>query len=147
MLCEAEHEVDEAVDGDVACEMLQDQAYDLMLTDLRMGDTDGLDVLRRAKEVTPLIEVIMMTAYATIESAVEVMRVGAHDYLQKPISEEELLVKVDRALRTRVLTGQLSAMAADFRERYHFDNIIGRSAPIRDMLGGSFASRPRMPRF
>ena len=135
VLSETSHEIDEAADGDVACEMLQKEAFDLVLTDLRMGDTSGLDVLRHAKESSPLTEVIMMTAHATIESAVEAMRVGAHDYIQKPVSEEELLAKIERALRTRTLAGQLSAMAADFRERYHFDNIIGRSAPIRDMLG------------
>ena len=135
MLTDAGHEIDEAGDGDTACAMVVEQVYDLVLTDLRMGDTDGLDVLKRAKETSPLTEVVMMTAYGTIESAVEAMRVGAHDYVQKPFSEEELLVKVQRALRTRSLAGQLSAMAAEFRERYHFDNIIGRSAAIRDVLG------------
>jgi two-component system response regulator HydG len=75
-----------------------------------------------------------MTAYGTIESAVEARRSGAHDYLQKPFTEEELLVKVQKAVEKRHLAGEVTAMAAEFRERYRFDNIIGRSAGIRDVL-------------
>ena len=130
----AGHEVEEAADGDSACQAVQSMGFDLVLTDLRMGETDGLEVLRYVKEHFPLTEVLLMTAYGTIESAVEAMRLGAHDYLQKPFAEEELLMKVDRALEKRKLAGQVSLLAAEFRERYHFENIIGRSQAIRDVL-------------
>ena len=129
------HEVDEAEDGDVACERVGTEGYDLVLTDLKMGATDGIAVLRHTKEVSPLTEVILMTAYGTIESAVEAMRIGAHDYISKPFAEKELLMKVARAAQTRKLHGEVTAMAADFRERYRFENIIGRSQAIRDVLG------------
>jgi two-component system response regulator HydG len=76
-----------------------------------------------------------MTAYGTIESAVEAMRIGAYDYIQKPFTEDELLVKVQRAVEKRKLAGQVNAMATEFRERFHFDNIIGRSGAVRDVLG------------
>jgi two-component system response regulator HydG len=76
-----------------------------------------------------------MTAYGTIESAVEAMRIGAYDYIQKPFTEEELLVKVQKAVERRHLTGEVSLLAQEFRERYRFENIIGRSAAIRDVLG------------
>jgi two-component system response regulator HydG len=76
-----------------------------------------------------------MTAFGTIEDAVEAMRFGAHDFVQKPFVEEELLVKVARAARRRQLAGERRAVAADFRERYNFGNIIGQSAEIRDILG------------
>ncbi|MCB9661451.1 MAG: sigma-54 dependent transcriptional regulator [Polyangiales bacterium] len=131
----ADHHVEEAENGDVACERVAEEAFDLVLTDLKMGTTDGLAVLRKTREASPLTEVIVMTAYGTIESAVEAMRLGAHDYIQKPFEEEELLMKVARAVRARKLAGQVSAMAAEFRERYHFENIIGRSGAIRDVLG------------
>jgi two-component system response regulator HydG len=134
MLRGAGHEVSEAGDGEEACERVQGESYDLVLTDLKMGGKDGIEVLRHAKDVSPLTEVIVMTAYGTIESAVEAMRVGAYDYIQKPFSEEELLVKVDRAVEKRTLAGEVKAMAAEFRERYGFDNIIGRSSAIRDVL-------------
>ncbi|MBO6937212.1 MAG: sigma-54-dependent Fis family transcriptional regulator [Deltaproteobacteria bacterium] len=135
MLRGAGHDVDEAEDGDVACEKVVEDSYDLVLTDLKMGATDGMAVLRHAREKSPLTEVIVMTAYGTIESAVEAMRVGAHDYIQKPFAEEALLVKVEKALEKRQLAGEVSVMAAEFRDRYKFENIIGRSQAIRDVLG------------
>ncbi|MEM9072380.1 MAG: sigma-54 dependent transcriptional regulator [Myxococcota bacterium] len=129
------HDVEEAVDGDEGRQRIEGDRYDLVLTDLKMGATSGMDVLRHAREVSPLTEVIVMTAYGTIESAVEAMRRGAHDYIQKPFAEDELMVKVERALEKRQLASEVSVMAAEFRDRYHFENIIGRSQAVRDVLG------------
>jgi two-component system response regulator HydG len=134
MLRGAGQDVDEAENGEAAVDRMSAEVYDLVLTDLKMGSTDGLDVLRAAKEVSQLTEVIVMTAYGTIESAVEAMRIGAYDYIQKPFTEQELLLKVQKAVEQRRLAGEMSVMAAEFRERYKFDNIIGRSAAIRDVL-------------
>jgi two-component system response regulator HydG len=135
MLRGAGHDVDEAENGEAAVDRIAAEVYDLVLTDLKMGGTDGLDVLRSAKEISQLTEVIVMTAYGTIESAVEAMRTGAYDYIQKPFTEQELLLKVQKAVEQRRLAGEMSVMAAEFRERYKFDNIIGRSGAIRDVLG------------
>jgi two-component system response regulator HydG len=135
MLRYAGHDVTEAADGEEACERILGESFDLVLTDLKLGGKDGIEVLRSVKEVSPLTEVIVMTAYGTIESAVEAMRIGAYDYIQKPFGEKELLLKVERALEKRKLAGEVKAMAAEFRERYGFDNIVGRSAAIRDVLG------------
>src|SRR6476661_4647106 len=129
------YEVDEAADGEQGAASGSTGAFDLVLTDLRMGQKDGIDVLRAIKEKQPMTEVIVMTAYGTIESAVEAMRLGAHDYIQKPFTEQELLVKVQKALERRRLAGEVSLLAAEFRERYRFENIIGRSAAIREVLG------------
>jgi two-component system response regulator HydG len=134
MLRGSGYDVDEAEHGEAAVERLQAEVYDLVLTDLKMGTTDGLAVLRAAKELSQLTEVIVMTAYGTIESAVEAMRFGAHDYIQKPFTEQELLLKVQKAVEQRRIAGEMSVMAAEFRERYKFENIIGRSAAIRDVL-------------
>jgi two-component system response regulator HydG len=135
MLGDAGYEVVEAYDGEHACDMVGGDAFDLVLTDLKMGSTDGIDVLRHSKEVAPLTEVIVMTAYGTIETAVEAMKLGAHDYIQKPFSEQELLIKVQKAMEKRHLAGEVSLLAAEFRERYRFENIIGRSGAVRDVLG------------
>ncbi len=126
--------VDEAEDGNQASEMGAAEGYDVVLTDLRLGTPDGMEVLRAIKEAQPRSEVIVMTAYGTIESAVEAMRLGAFDYLQKPFSEPELLLKVQKALESRKLRGQVEAFAQEFRERYGFDNIIGRSEAVRNLL-------------
>ena len=84
MLRGSGHDVEEAAEGDTACEKIATEAYDLVITDLRMGGTTGIDVLHHTKTAAPLTEVIVLTAYCTIESAVAAMRVGAHDYLPKP---------------------------------------------------------------
>jgi two-component system response regulator HydG len=134
MLRGAGYEVEEAADGAQGSDIGAKGAYDVVLTDLRMGPIDGLAVLRAVKEAQAMTEVIVMTAYGTIESAVDAMRVGAFDYIQKPFTEHELLLKVEKALESRRLLGQVQAFATEFREKYRFENIIGRSQAIRDVL-------------
>ena len=134
MLRSAGYEVDEAADGMEGRERVQTGAYDIVITDLRMGDHDGIEVLRGVKETQPMTEVIVMTAYGTIESAVEAMRLGAFDYIQKPFTEQELTVKVHKALESRRLHGQMQLFAQEFKERYHLENVVGRSQAIRDVL-------------
>src|SRR5438874_437717 len=131
MLRGAGYEVDEAVDGEQGCERASTGAYDIVLTDLRMGTKDGMDVLRATKDALPLTEVIVMTAYGTIESAVEAMRLGAFDYIQKPFTEQELLVKVSKALDNRRMAGEIGFLASEFKDRYKFENIVGRSQSVR----------------
>lgn len=134
MLRGSGYDVDEADSGERGKQLGTSGAYDIVLTDLRMGGQDGIEVLRAIKQSQDLTEVIVMTAYGTIESAVEAMRLGAFDYIQKPFTEEELVVKVSRALETRRLQGQVQAFAREFKEKYHFDNIIGRSQAMRNVL-------------
>jgi two-component system response regulator HydG len=129
------YEVEAAANGREGQELGIAGAYDLILTDLRMGELDGIDVLRAIKQAQPLTEVIVMTAYGTIESAVEAMKLGAFDYIQKPFSEQELLVRTSKAIETRRLHGQVQLFAQEFKERYHFENIVGRSQAIREVLG------------
>jgi two-component system response regulator HydG len=133
MLLQEGYAVDQADGGEAACELVQSSGYDLVITDLRMGDVGGLEVLRRTRESSPTTPVIVMTAFGTIEDAVEAMRFGAHDFVQKPFVEDELLTKVARASRSR--EDGIDASSAEFRQRYNFGNIIGHSAAIRDILG------------
>jgi two-component system response regulator HydG len=135
MLRGAGYEVDEAADGEQGSERGGTEAFDVVLTDLRMGTKDGIDVLRAIKDTQPMTEVIVMTAYGTIESAVEAMRLGAFDYIQKPFTEQELLVKVQKALDNRRLAGEVAFLASEFKDRYKFENIIGQSRAVREVLG------------
>ncbi len=134
MLRGAGYEVDEAASGVQGAELGSAGAYDAVVTDLRMEGCDGLDVLRAIKRAQPMTEVIVMTAWGTIESAVEAMRLGACDYLQKPFGEDELLLKLAKAVESRRLHGEVQLFAEEFRKKYHVENIIGRSQPIRDVL-------------
>ena len=135
MLRGAGYEVEEAGDGVQGADLGGRGAYDLVLTDLRMGSQDGIGVLRAVKESEANTQVIVMTAYGTIESAVEAMKLGAFDYIQKPFTEQELLVKVERAIDQRRLTGQVQLFATEFKEKYKFENIVGRSQAVRDVMG------------
>ncbi len=135
MLRGAGFEVDEAQSGEEGCERGASGAYDIVVTDLRMGSKDGIDVLRAVKTAQPMTEIIVMTAYGTIESAVEAMRYGAFDYIQKPFTEQELLVKVNKALENRRLAGEVAFLASEFKDRYKFENIVGRSRSVREVLG------------
>jgi two-component system response regulator HydG len=135
MLRGAGHEVSECATSGEALAMHARTPFELVLTDLRLDGGDGLGLLRRLRALPAAPEVIVVTAYSTIESAVEAMRTGAFDYLPKPFSPSELSVRVERALETSRLRRDVVALAAEFRDRYRFENIVAKSAPMRELLG------------
>ncbi|HVP66986.1 MAG TPA: sigma-54 dependent transcriptional regulator [Anaeromyxobacteraceae bacterium] len=134
VLRQAGYDVTEAADGESALQRIAAEPFDVVLTDLRMGELGGMEVLRSAIELSPSVQVIVMTAYGSIESAVEAMRRGAYDYISKPFKEEELRLRVERAVEKRRLLGQVSLLAGDFRDRYGLEHIVGRSAALREVL-------------
>ena len=98
MLKDYGHQVDEASDGEAALEMIENIPYDLVITDIKMPGMDGMELFRTLRENNILCPLIFITAFATIESAVEAMRDGAVDYITKPFEEERLLLTVERTL-------------------------------------------------
>jgi DNA-binding NtrC family response regulator len=134
---EAGHDVTEAADGTQALSALEQQAFDLVITDYKMPGCDGLEVVRRVRMINDTTPVIMVTAYGTVEGAVQAMRLGAFDYIQKPFNLEELELKAQRAFEHRRLISRLQEF--DRRELVgRFDNIIGESPAMRrifDVVG------------
>ncbi len=128
------YEVVEAESGEVALSRLLDEPFDVVLTDLKMTPLDGLAVLRGAIEISAQTQVIVMTAYGTVESAVAAMKLGACDYLPKPFQDSELLVRVQRALERRRLEVDNSLLRDEFRARYKLDALVGRSEKMRELL-------------
>jgi two-component system response regulator HydG len=128
------YDVAEAESGEVALSKLLDEPFDLVVTDLKMAPLDGLAVLRGALEISPSTQVIVMTGYGTVESAVDAMQKGAYDYISKPFTESELLVRVQRALEKRRLLVDVGLFSDEFRQRYKLDALVGRSAPMRELL-------------
>ena len=100
----AGYEVREASSADEALKILSTANVDLVITDIRMPGKDGIELLRRAKATSPDLEVIMMTAYASVETAIEAMKSGARDYITKPFSRDEVLLRVERVLKERELS-------------------------------------------
>src|SRR5512133_3543904 len=144
LLRQAGHTVEEAESGGVAIRRVREEPFDVVLTDLRMPDVDGMEVLRAVREHAPDTQVIVMTGYGTIESAVEAMRRGALDYVSKPFKEDELLLRIARAVDRRRLRGQIHLLADDFRRRYGLEHIVGTSPAIRDVLEGKQRVAPAL---
>jgi two-component system response regulator HydG len=109
-LREAGHQVVEAVGGKIALELIERSVFDLVLTDLRMDEVDGLEVLQGVKRIAPETEVIVMTAHGTLESGVAAIKAGALDFLLKPIKPEEMMLVVDQALEHRRRSDRLSRL-------------------------------------
>src|SRR4051812_6401116 len=134
VLRQAGYDVVEAESGEAALSRLLADPFDVVLTDLKMAPLDGLAVLRGALEISPSTQVIVMTGYGTVESAVVAMQHGAYDYVSKPFKESELLMRVQRALEKRRLLVDVGLFSDEFRQRYKLDNLVGRSAPMRELL-------------
>ena len=134
-LTAAGHDVDEAANGNAALERLHDGYFDVVVSDLKMGGSDGLDVLRTTKTLHPTASVILMTAFGSVTTAVEAMKHGAFDYVQKPFELEEMEVKVEKALELKRLRNELDYLRNERHENYDFDRIVGASEALARVLG------------
>ena len=103
-LSKAGHRITVAESGRRAIDLVEKQAFDLVISDIKMPDMSGVEVLRHVTDTDPRIPVVMITAYASAETAVEALRLGAYDYLTKPFNLEELKVNIENALEKRRLT-------------------------------------------
>ena len=120
-----------AESGAEALPMLAPGEYDMILTDLKMEGMDGIELLRHIKAVDPQAEVLIFTAYGTIASAVEAMKLGAYDYIGKPFDEEELLLKVARALERKALVREVQALRQELQVQ---GRIVAASKEMREVL-------------
>jgi DNA-binding NtrC family response regulator len=128
------HRVTQADGAKVAAQALTATAFDLVVTDLRMPDGDGLEVLRLAKTHCPEAAVILLTAYAGWESAKEAMRLGAYDYFEKGKEPSELMHRIDRALEEKGLRRENENLRRQVRERYSLPGIIAPSKAMQQVL-------------
>lgn len=125
------YEVSVAASAASALEALESDSYDLLLTDLRMPNMDGLELLREARRRRPNLDVVLMTAHATVKTAITAMREGASDYLEKPFDRDELVIVVDRVLEQRGLREENRQLRELVTTSSSMGNIIGESAAMR----------------
>ncbi|MEW5924070.1 MAG: sigma-54 dependent transcriptional regulator [Candidatus Zixiibacteriota bacterium] len=116
-----------------ACDILKKHRIDLVISDLKMADGSGLDLLARTKSQSPEITIIIQTAFGSIENAVTAMRHGAYDYISKPFRNEELLITVEKALEHKNIKEELSALREQIAWNYGFDSLIGISDAMRHL--------------
>src|SRR3990172_5527445 len=126
--------VDSAESGEEALELLYRKPFDLVVTDLRLTGINGIEVLRRTKELFPDTEVVVMTAYGTIEGAVEAIKAGAYDYLTKPFQPEELTLVSQRALEREGVTQRGRLLEQAVRGRHPFEEIVYASPGMSEVL-------------
>jgi two-component system response regulator AtoC len=128
------YDVTLAASADEAFNLMEAQAFDVILTDLRMPAKSGMRVIDRALALPSKPAVIMMTAYGSIDSAVDAMRRGAVDFLTKPVDLERLEVLIQRALKTRTLEVEVKQLHERLDERFGFDGIIGNSERLKEVI-------------
>ena len=131
-LASSGYEVDKAGTAEQGL-ALADRA-DLVLTDLKLPGMDGLELLAALRRQNMLTPVIVMTAYGTVETAVEAMKAGALDFLMKPFSLDHLTAVVQKALEVRALRDENRELREELGRRYEFDNIVGRSGPMQEIF-------------
>ncbi|HVN84514.1 MAG TPA: sigma-54 dependent transcriptional regulator [Candidatus Binatia bacterium] len=134
VLREEGYQITEAADGTQAIAALNSQEIDLVLSDLRMPGADGIAVLQHAREVAPQTLVVLMTAHATVETAVEALRRGAQDYLIKPVLIDDVLHKIEYLLQNRQLAWENQFLRRQAERQWDLDGFVGHSAAMQEVM-------------
>ncbi|MBI5695424.1 MAG: sigma-54-dependent Fis family transcriptional regulator [Nitrospirae bacterium] len=123
-----------AFSGVEGIKLIESMGFDLVISDIKMEGVSGLDVLRRSLEVSPDMPVIMITAFGSIDSAVEAVRLGAADYITKPFVNEDLRMRVAKTLESRRLAAENRELKAQLSDKYDFSHVIGRSDAMKKVF-------------
>ncbi len=129
-----ELEIETALSGEEALKKFEQKPFDIVVTDLKMPGKSGLEVLEGIKKQSPETDVLLMTAYATAQTAVEAMKRGAYDYLIKPFDFEELRLKIDRILNQKKLQAENRGLKEQLRSQDGFEHIVGVSRAMRSVF-------------
>ncbi len=128
------YEIKQADNGQTAIAAVEDRFYDLVIMDIRMPKVGGIEALKKIKEISPGIPIILMTAYASVGTAVEALKSNAYDYLTKPLDIEELKILVAKALRFRQLEQENVYLKERLNDRFDFSKILGRSPAMNSLF-------------
>ncbi len=128
------HKIKKATDGEYAISYAKETPFDLILMDVRMANIDGIEALKQIKKFNPAIPIIIMTAYSSVEKAVAAMKLGAYDYLIKPLNFEELKMVIERALGHMKLSIENQELRKKILSEYGFSTIIGTSNAMKKIV-------------
>ena len=132
-LLEDDYKVLTATNGEEALEKIEKENLDIVLLDIRMPEMDGIEVLRRIREMSENVDVIVVTAVSTMRTAIEAMKLGAYDYITKPFEVDEVIVSINKALEKRCLAREVSYLRSEVAKSVKFGNIIGTSEKMRQV--------------
>ena len=133
-LCDNGFAVHTAQDGQEAVKCLREAGVDVALLDIRMPEQNGMDILEQSSELCPETQIIMMTAFGKLEDAVEAVKMGANDYVAKPLVFEDILLKIKRLLRFRRLADENKFLHTELGDCYSAEGIVGESRALRDVV-------------
>jgi two-component system NtrC family response regulator len=142
-LQDAGYEVLTAAGGEEALQLVESAGPALVITDMKMPGMSGLDLLRAVHKIAPHTSVLMVTAFGTVQSAVEAMKAGANDYIMKPVDYEELLLIVNRAIKHQQLLEEVEVLRSSLDRKYGFESIIGHSKALLNVLEMASRVAPR----
>lgn len=134
VLKEEGYEVATASDGNQAMELLQNRDFDIMITDLKMPGMDGIQLTKHCLQTYPQTSVIIITAYGSLETAIEALRLGAYDYILKPFEFDDVLIKVQNLIKHKELILENQALRREIHARYDFSNIVGQSPQMKEVF-------------
>lgn len=134
LLEEEAYEVTSASDGEEGIELIKRDIFDVVITDIKMPKVNGFGVLKKAKEISPNTIVIMITAFGTTESAIEAMKQGAYDYINKPFKIDEIRLVVKKAFEKKRLREELSFLREKIQSSFRLENIIGKSPKMQELF-------------
>jgi two-component system response regulator HydG len=126
--------VTEAADGMDAVKAVEEEAFDVILLDIRMTNMDGIEALTEIRKISPFVPVLIMTAYASVKTAVEALKAGAFDYLTKPLDIDELKILIEKALDHYHLRKENQTLKERLGDRFDFSRIIGRSPGMKSLI-------------
>ena len=136
------YEVENSYSGEEALDKHASQSFDLILLDLLMPGIGGIEALKKLKKINPQAIIIIITAYASVESAISAMKIGAYDYIQKPFKHDELLLMIKRAIEHKKLQGENLRLKDELKTKFSFENIIGKSKVMQNVFETIKASAP-----
>ncbi len=125
--------VDVAGSGEEGVELAQTHLYDCAIVDLMMPGIDGIETMQQLREIDASLPVIMVTAFASVESAVEAMKQGAHEYITKPFKNDEVLVVLQNAINNRRLEEEVKTLRKALKDKYRFENIVGKNRYMQEV--------------
>ncbi len=128
------YQVEAAEDGFKALEKIKREPWDIALVDLKMPKMDGLELMEKIKEVRPEVQVVMITAYATVHTAVQAMKIGAYDYLVKPFNPEEISMLIKRLIESQELKKEISYLRKELKKQYQFHDLISKSSKMQEIF-------------